>query len=81
MGVEYKKTHNLIGLINDLEKNGFKVSDILKEKAFLISDWEAASRYKDDFSAVKQDIEDAIAIYEELKKQILSGLEKCVEEL
>lgn len=78
MGIEYKKTHNLIGLINDLEKNGFKVSDTLKSKAFLISDWEASSRYKDDFSAVKQDIEDAIVIYEELKNQILVNLERNI---
>lgn len=59
LGVEYKKTHNLVGLIADLEKNGFAVSDKLKEKAFIISDWEASSRYKDDFCAVRKDIEEA----------------------
>ena len=76
MGIEYKKTHNLVGLIADLEKNGFYVSDKLKEKSFIISDWEASSRYKDDFCAVKKDIEEAIALYEELKNKILLELEK-----
>ncbi|MDE7008559.1 MAG: HEPN domain-containing protein [Lachnospiraceae bacterium] len=76
MGIEYKKTHNLVGLIADLEKNGFVVSDKLKEKSFIISDWEASSRYKDDFCAVKKDIEEAIVLYEELKDKILLELEK-----
>ncbi len=75
LGIEYKKIHNLVGLISDLEKNGFSVTDKLKLKAFMISDWEASSRYNDDFSVVKADIEDAIGLYEELKKQILSNLE------
>lgn len=79
MGIEYKKTHNLVGLIADLEKNGFVVSDKLKEKSFIISDWEASSRYKDDFCAVKKDIEEAIVLYEELKDKILLELEKNIK--
>lgn len=79
MGIEYKKTHNLVGLIADLEKNGFAVSDKLKEKSFIISDWEASSRYNDDFCAVKKDIEEAIALYEELKDKILLELEKNIK--
>lgn len=76
LGIEYRRTHNLVGLIADLENNGFKVSDNLKNKAFIISDWEASSRYKDDFFAVKQDIEEAMNLYEELKTQILNNLEQ-----
>ncbi|MDE7014116.1 MAG: HEPN domain-containing protein, partial [Kineothrix sp.] len=76
MGIEYKKTHNLVGLIADLEKNGFTVSDKLKEKSFIISDWEASSRYKDDFCVVKKDIEEAVVLYEELKDKILLELEE-----
>lgn len=80
MGIEYKKTHNLIGLIVDLEKNGFMVADELKSKAFIISDWEASSRYKDDFTVVKSDIENAVSIYENLKTQILDRLEEATKE-
>ncbi len=76
LGAEYRKTHNLVGLIADLEKNGFAVSDKLKEKAFIISDWEASSRYKDDFCAMKKDIEEAIVLYEELRDKILLEFEK-----
>ncbi len=74
MGIEYRKTHNLIGLIAELEKHGFKVSDELKSRAFLISDWEASSRYNDDFFVVKEDIETAIALYEQLKADILKRI-------
>lgn len=80
MGIAYKKTHSLVGLITDLEKSGFVVSDALKSKAFLISDWEASSRYNDDFSVVKQDIEDALILYQELKNQILDYLDKGIGE-
>lgn len=48
LGLEYKKTHNLVGLIVPLEENGFFVPNELKEKAYIISDWEASSRYNDD---------------------------------
>lgn len=77
--MEYKKTHNLVGLIADLEQNGFPIAEKLKEKAFIISDWEASSRYKDDFCAVKKDIEEAIMLYEELRDKILAGLEKNIQ--
>ena len=70
MGLRYKKTHNITGLIVQLEKNGFCVSDELKRKAFIISDWEALSRYNDDFFVVRKDILDAIELYYELKKSI-----------
>lgn len=79
LGIEYKKVHNIAGLISPLEAAGFPVSDELKAKAFVISDWEASSRYNDDFSAVKADIEDAIQLYEELETEILSRLEKNEE--
>lgn len=75
LGIEYKRTHNLVGLISDLEKNGFAISDKLKEKSFIISDWEASSRYNDDFCVVKKDVEEAIMLYEELKEKILLQLE------
>ena len=74
MGIPYRKIHNLVGLISDLEKNGYAVDSKLKAKAFVISDWEASSRYNDDFSVVREDIEDAISMYEDLKNDILDRL-------
>lgn len=74
-GLEYKKIHNLVGLIAQVEQAGFQISDELKSKAFQISDWEASSRYKDDFIAVTQDIEDAMRLYQELETSILLELE------
>ena len=79
MGIPYRKIHNLVGLISDLEQNGYTVSDAMKSKAFVISDWEASSRYNDDFSVVKAEIENAIDLYEELKEDILRRLESEVE--
>ncbi|MGN1098245.1 MAG: HEPN domain-containing protein [Clostridia bacterium] len=75
LGIPYKKTHNLIGLIVELENNGFSVSDELKRKAFIISDWEASSRYNDNFFASRNDISEAIALYFDLKSSILKKLE------
>lgn len=75
-GIEYKKTHNLVSLISDLENSGFPINEELKSKAFIITGWEAGSRYNDDFSAVKADIETALRLYSELKESILSDLEK-----
>ena len=79
MGIPYRKIHNLVGLISDLEQNGYTVSDGMKSKAFVISDWEASSRYNDDFSVLKAEIENAIRLYEELKEDILHRLESEVE--
>lgn len=75
-GVPYKKIHNLAGLIGDVEQTGFVVSDELKAMAFQISDWEASSRYNDDFFVLRKDMEKAISLYEELEKQILERLEQ-----
>ena len=44
--------------------------------AYQISDWEASSRYNDDFSVIRSDLEKAIRLYEELESQILDALEK-----
>ena len=79
-GVPYKKIHNLIGLITDVENTGFAVSTDLKAMAFQISDWEASSRYNDDFTVLREDMEKAINLYEELETQILKHLsENCVQ--
>ena len=75
-GLPYKKIHNLTGLIIDVENAGFAVSNELKAMAFQISDWEASSRYNDDFTVVKGDLERAIRLYEELEKRILEDLER-----
>lgn len=80
LGIPYKKIHNLAGLISDLEIAGFSVSNELKSMSFIISDWEASSRYNDAFSAVKKDIEKAISLYEELKTSILNELDIKVEQ-
>ena len=74
-GCAYKKIHNLIGLIDDAEKTGLAVSNDLKAMAYQISDWEASSRYNDDFSVDKKDLYKAIELYEALEKQILEKLE------
>lgn len=73
-GVPYKKIHNLVGLISDVEKTGFVVSTDLKTMAFQISDWEASSRYNDDFTVLRKDMEKAISLYEELEEEILKHL-------
>lgn len=78
LGIEYKKTHNLVGIIADLENNGFSVSEELKYRSVLISDWEASSRYSDDFNVVKSEVEKAIQLYEELRNTILSDIEKKI---
>ena len=79
-GIPYKKSHNLIGRISDVEKTGFVVSNDLKAMAFQISDWEASSRYNDDFTVLREDMEKAINLYEELEEQILKRLsETCAQ--
>ena len=78
-GLPYKKIHNLTGLIIDVENAGFAVSNELKAMAFQISDWEASSRYNDDFTVVKGDLEKAIRLYEELEKRILEDLERRIK--
>ncbi len=79
-GVPYKKIHNLVGLITDVEMTGFAVSDELKAMAFQISDWEASSRYNDDFTVLKEDLLKAIRLYDELETQILVNLAKNTAE-
>ena len=79
-GYPYKKIHNLVGLIGDVERTGFTVSDELKAMAYQISDWEAASRYNDDFSADISDLEKAIRLYEELEERILAELDARLKE-
>lgn len=80
LGISYKKTHNLAGLIMDLEKNGFIVPEELKYRSTFISDWEASSRYNDDFNVVKAEIEKAIQLYEELRSAILSDIDKKINQ-
>ena len=60
----------------DAERTGLIVPDELKAMAYQISDWEVSSRYNDDFSVVKADLEKAIRLYEELENQILKTLEE-----
>ena len=73
-GYPYRKIHHLAGLIGDVEKTGFVVSDELKSMAYLISDWESSSRYNDDFSVSVTDLNRALQLYEELESQILTSL-------
>ena len=69
-----RETVHLAGLIGDVEKTGFVVSDELKSMAYLISDWESSSRYNDDFSVSVTDLNRALQLYEELESQILTSL-------
>ncbi len=78
-GVPYKKIHHLSGLISDAEQTGLSVSDELKSMAYQISDWEASSRYNDDFSVLRKDMEKAIQLYEELEEGILKNLEEHLD--
>ena len=75
LGLSYTKTHNLTGLITRLEENGFSVEDELKGMAYEITDWEASSRYKDDFFVVKSELKKAMDQYALLKKSILEYIE------
>lgn len=75
-GAPYKKIHNLAGLIADAEKTGLNISAELKMMSYKISDWEASSRYNDDFSVSVDDLETALRLYDELEKSILDDLEK-----
>ena len=59
-----------------MEKTGFVVSSELKAMAYQISDWEASSRYNDDFTVLRQDMEKAIRLYDELEEQVLNKLEE-----
>ena len=78
-GKPYRKIHNLTGLIIDAELTGIVISDELKAMAYLITDWEASSRYNDDFEVSLTDMEKAIRLYEELETQILHHLETALE--
>ena len=74
-GQPYKKIHNLSGLIADVEQTGFTVDDELKAMAYQISDWEASSRYNDEFKVSIAEIQKAIDLYEKLEEHILSWLD------
>lgn len=79
MGIPYKKNHFITNLLPPLEEAGFHVSDELKMNLNSIIDWEVSSRYGDDFSVVKADIEKAIDLYEDLEADILQYMEKRSE--
>ncbi len=78
-GEPYKKIHNIAGLIADVEKTGFPISNDLKAMAYEITNWEAATRYNDDFSVVKKNLIKAMDLYRELEESILSKLEKDIQ--
>lgn len=73
---EYR-THNITSLILLAEDLcGFYVSEQLKAQSYAITRWESKSRYEDSSVAVKKDIQNAIEMYNELREQIISVIEK-----
>lgn len=70
VGIPPIDTHNLTELLHALEHNGIVFSPVLKTQAFVISSWENDYQFNDDFHAVKSDVEYAIQLYKELRKQI-----------
>ncbi len=66
------RTHSIPTLIDLVQENcGFTVSERLLLASNDITSWEANSRYGDDPVAMRDEIQEAIEMYEELKQLIL----------
>lgn len=66
------RTHDIMALINIvMDHSNLVISERLMDAAIDITSWEARSRYNDSPLSVRQEIIDAIEMYEELKQQIL----------
>jgi len=67
-GEEYIENHDIRSQLNTLSRLEVKlpVADELRQMASTLNSWEAESRYNDDFTALIEDIEDAMRIAEKL---------------
>ncbi|MCD8067666.1 MAG: HEPN domain-containing protein [Lachnospiraceae bacterium] len=67
------RTHDIMTLINIVtDHSDFPIAERLMDAANDITGWEARSRYDDSPISVRNDIVEAIEMYEELKQQILA---------
>ena len=65
------RTHKIYDLINMLEEQYEEVLPAdLKKMAITITDWEAESRYNDNLTATREEMEAAIRIYRGLRAEI-----------
>ncbi len=70
---EYR-THSIPALIDLVsECSNIEISDQLKLAANDITSWEAHSRYDDSPVSAREEISEAVDLYEELKAQILEA--------
>lgn len=67
-GGEYVRSHDIRAQLNVLNKLGVEVPgmELLRQNAQTFNDWEASSRYKDNFVALLEDIDLARACAKEL---------------
>lgn len=67
-GQKYVENHDLRAQINKLKNAGIQNDVLIKiqEKASTYNKWETETRYKDNFSVVSSDVEEAISLCEEL---------------
>lgn len=74
------RTHDIMTLINIVsDHSDFSVPERLINAANDITGWEAHSRYDDSPVSVRDDIAEAISMYEELKEQILHTEEQITK--
>lgn len=64
------KTHIIEELIQQAEELDLEIPDYVKEIAFDLSEWEAASRYSESSIAVTNEINDAISVYDRFVEYI-----------
>lgn len=62
-GGRYVKNHDIRAQLNELARLGVSVpnAEALRQNAATINDWEASSRYKDNFIALLEDVDTARA--------------------
>ena len=67
-GESFAENHDLRANLNKLDRIGIAVPDkeLLRSMASTLYSWETESRYRDDFIALTEDIENAMAIADEL---------------
>lgn len=67
-GKEYVKSHDIRAQLNILQdiKNKLPYEKELRDMAWTINEWEASSRYKDNFVALQDDIDCAMKYAEAL---------------
>lgn len=67
-GENYVENHDVRSQLNKLKSLGVSVPcmEKIRNIASTLNSWETQSRYNDDFTCLKEDVDDAIAIADEL---------------